>query len=92
MALVHFTQTRQTLIAYLEGELDHHVSQPLREQIDAQILSLTPVRLILDFSGISFMDSCNALPCLLDRQAVHLFPRIMVPVCIIVFAKVLRIL
>ena len=69
MALVHFTQTRQTLIAYLEGELDHHVSQPLREQIDAQILSLTPVRLILDFSGISFMDS-SGIGLILGRKTM----------------------
>lgn len=57
MAQVHFVQVRQTLTAYLTGEIDHHAAQTLREQIDAQVLSRTPVKLVLDFGGVSFMDS-----------------------------------
>ena len=45
------------MTAYLEGEIDHHSAQYLREEIDAQILSLTPVKLVMDFGGVTFMDS-----------------------------------
>ena len=45
------------LNAILTGEIDHHSAQYLREEIDAQILSLTPVKLVMDFGGVTFMDS-----------------------------------
>lgn len=46
-----------TLTAELEGEIDHHCAKGIREQIDLEIDTLTPKNLILDFSGITFMDS-----------------------------------
>ena len=42
---------------YLSGELDHHNAAPLRERVDTVIRERRPKRLVLDFSGISFMDS-----------------------------------
>ena len=46
-----------TLIARLSGELDHHAAGDIRERIDAAALSCRCRLLVLDFSGISFMDS-----------------------------------
>lgn len=46
-----------TLTARLSGELDHHTAGEMREKIDTAALSGRCRRLILDFSGISFMDS-----------------------------------
>ncbi|MEF9853894.1 MAG: STAS domain-containing protein [Hydrogenoanaerobacterium sp.] len=43
--------------ALLTGEIDHHSAGELRDAIDAAISSVTPTRLILDFRGVSFMDS-----------------------------------
>ena len=57
MAAVKCRQIRQTMTAFLEGEIDHHSAQYLREEIDEQILSLTPVKLVMDFGGVTFMDS-----------------------------------
>ena len=57
MAAVRCKYVRQTMTAYLEGEIDHHSAQSLREEIDAQILSMTPVKLVLDFGGVTFTDS-----------------------------------
>lgn len=57
MAAVRCKQVRQIMTAYLEGEIDHHSAQSLREEIDARILSLTPVKLVMDFGGVTFMDS-----------------------------------
>lgn len=42
---------------YLSGELDHHNAAPVREQVDRLITSRHPQRLVLDFGGITFMDS-----------------------------------
>lgn len=41
----------------LNGELDHHNAAAAREIIDARLEQLTPKLCILDFSGVSFMDS-----------------------------------
>ena len=57
MANVFFVKDRQMMTARLEGEIDHHSAQLLRERIDAEILMSTPLQLILDFSGVTFMDS-----------------------------------
>lgn len=46
-----------TLIALLEGELDHHAAKDIREEIDANIERLRPTILVLDFKNVSFMDS-----------------------------------
>ncbi len=46
-----------TITVYLTGELDHHGAAPLREQVDRLISARRPKRLVLDFGGVSFMDS-----------------------------------
>ncbi len=54
---LQLTNTEDTLNAQLLGELDHHGAGEVRERIDAAILQHRCRRLILDFSGLSFMDS-----------------------------------
>ena len=49
--------TNEEITAYLSGEIDHHSAVELRHRIDESVLSGTPERLILDFSGVTFMDS-----------------------------------
>ena len=46
-----------TMTARLSGELDHHHTQKLREEIDRRVQKERPTRLALDFSGVEFMDS-----------------------------------
>lgn len=46
-----------TMTARLSGELDHHHTQKLREEIDRSVQKERPARLVLDFSGVEFMDS-----------------------------------
>ena len=43
--------------AFLSGEIDHHSAPKIREKIDSHLNSLKPESLILDFSGVTFMDS-----------------------------------
>ncbi len=41
----------------LMGEIDHHAARDVRERIDAEVERLKYKTLLLDFSGVSFMDS-----------------------------------
>ena len=46
-----------TMTARLSGELDHHHTQKLHEEIDRSVQKEHPNRLILNFAGVEFMDS-----------------------------------
>ena len=43
--------------ALLDGEIDHHSANSIREQIDETISRLKPSILTLDFKNVTFMDS-----------------------------------
>ena len=45
------------MAAHLFGELDHHSVQPIREEIDRMAAQNHPKELVLDFGGVTFMDS-----------------------------------
>ncbi len=49
--------TGEVLTVYLEGEIDHHSAKNMREEIDSAITFNMPSLLILDFGGVTFMDS-----------------------------------
>ena len=46
-----------TVTALLSGEIDHHNAPAVRAIIDTYIDKAQPKKLILDFGGVSFMDS-----------------------------------
>ena len=41
----------------LSGELDHHAARPLMQRIAQEIELALPLEVVLDFSGVTFMDS-----------------------------------
>lgn len=41
----------------LNGEIDHHVCAEVRQEIDREFFKNAPKKLILDLSGMKFMDS-----------------------------------
>ena len=43
--------------AYISGDLDHHSAAQIRSEIDREIADKHPKRLIIDFAGVTFMDS-----------------------------------
>ena len=45
------------LVARIRCEIDHHTAKRIREMIDPEILGRRAGRIVLDFSGVSFMDS-----------------------------------
>ena len=51
------TRQEEQLTACLRGELDHHSAGQLRQKIDAALLQHRCRRLVLDLSGLTFMDS-----------------------------------
>ena len=55
--MVNITYENDTVTARLSGEIDHHIAPAIRGEIDAKCESRRPKRLILDFSGVGFMDS-----------------------------------
>ena len=46
-----------TLVAKLAGELDHHTAPDLRDALDREIALNNTVNIVLDFDGVTFMDS-----------------------------------
>jgi stage II sporulation protein AA (anti-sigma F factor antagonist) len=67
MAHVTFTSADDTLYAYLVGEIDHDAAQNLRMHIDSALITRCPKTLVLDFSGVGFMDS-SGVGLILGRQ------------------------
>lgn len=54
---LRFFQNFNELEVHLQGEIDHHCAQDLSKTIDFKIRRHRPVLLIMDFGGVSFMDS-----------------------------------
>ena len=69
MAAVRFSAAGEVLYAYLSGEVDHDAAQSLRIQLDDALVSRTPQTLVLDFSGVGFMDS-SGIGLILGRQRI----------------------
>ncbi len=49
----------EDLVVRVLGDVDHHSSVGLREEIDRQMKETAPRRLVLDLSGTEFMDSAG---------------------------------
>lgn len=49
----------RTLELYLKGELDHHGAKGLLARLEREIALSVPGSLVLDFSGVTFMDSAG---------------------------------
>ncbi len=54
---VTFQESFNELEVKLQGEIDHHCARGLSDSIDFKIKRHRPSLLILDFGGVSFMDS-----------------------------------
>ena len=51
------TRRDDALTIALSGEIDHHGARTMMEQLDDAIAQRLPARLVLDLSGVNFMDS-----------------------------------
>lgn len=68
MKEIKIKRENKELRAELLCEIDHHTAKTVREEIDREMLSSVPERLILDFSGVTFMDS-SGIGLILGRVA-----------------------
>ena len=69
MESVVFKEKNGTLTASVTGELDHCLAASVRERIDAEFYRRLPDELLLDLSGVSFMDS-SGLGLIMGRYAI----------------------
>ena len=59
----------ERLLVGLDGELDHFCAQSVRRELDSMLRDPTVRQLILDFSGLTFMDS-SGIGVILGRYRV----------------------
>lgn len=59
----------ETLVIRVGGEVDHHSAVGVRTAIDARISSERPSRVLLELSGVDFMDS-SGLGLIMGRFAL----------------------
>ncbi|MCY6370488.1 anti-sigma F factor antagonist [Clostridium ganghwense] len=52
-----FENKGDKLIVYMLGELDHHSAEEVRNKVDDRLERENCNKLIMDFSGVTFMDS-----------------------------------
>ncbi len=57
MKEVEMKSSADTLTVKISCELDHHKAKTVRETADAELKRIKPKKLVLDFSGVGFMDS-----------------------------------
>ncbi|WMJ81200.1 anti-sigma F factor antagonist [Clostridium sp. MB40-C1] len=54
---LNFENKGDKLVIHMLGELDHHSAEEVRNKIDDRVERDNCYNLILDFSGVTFMDS-----------------------------------
>ena len=64
-----FTPTPEGLVVSVSGEIDHHSASGMRREVDNIVWNRTPTHLILDLSGVEFMDS-SGLGFIMGRYAL----------------------
>ncbi len=61
----------RNLTLLLKGELDHHGAKGLISRAEREIESAVPLKLVLDFAGVSFMDSSGIAVVIRCRQRMR---------------------
>ena len=64
-------QEERCLEIALIGELDHHAAREIGERLDRAIEAALPLRLVLDWSGVTFMDSSGIAVVMRARQRMR---------------------
>ena len=62
----------RNLLLELSGELDHHGARNALREVEQAIDAALPRKLVLDFSGVTFMDSSGIALILRAQQRMHL--------------------
>ena len=62
----------RNLLLELNGELDHHGAKNALKEVEMEIDTALPKTLVLDFAGVSFMDSSGIALILRSQQRMRL--------------------
>lgn len=54
---IKFTHKGTTLVVDINGEVDHHSAEYIRQKVDVELIKATSKNVIFDFSKVGFMDS-----------------------------------
>ena len=54
---VEFNTVGDMLVVAVSGEIDHHETKNLREEIDEEIMNAIPKKVVFELSRTAFMDS-----------------------------------
>lgn len=65
------TSRDSALTIALSGEIDHHGAREMMTQLDQVIAERLPARLVLDLSGVTFMDSSGIAVLLRARRQLE---------------------
>ncbi|MBR5520548.1 MAG: anti-sigma factor antagonist [Oscillospiraceae bacterium] len=57
MTKAEFTQEKGQLTVHLIGDIDHHGASMIRYNIDTHIMKAMVKVVVIDFTGVTFMDS-----------------------------------
>ena len=68
---VTVTRDHRDMTAYLSGEIDHHGAREIMNALDREIDRALPLRLMLDLSGVTFMDSSGIAVAMRARQRMR---------------------
>lgn len=68
---IHVKKEGRCLEIYLKGELDHHGAKGLMGRLDREIELAMPLRLVLDFGAVAFMDSSGIAVVMRARQRMQ---------------------
>lgn len=70
---IHRKTVERNLLLECEGELDHAGAKDAMKQLDLALDGSFPLRLVLDFTGITFMDSSGIALILRAQRKMQLF-------------------
>ena len=70
---INATTVDRNLLLECRGELDHSGAKEAMRQLDLALDAALPLRLVLDFSGITFMDSSGIALVLRAHHKMQLF-------------------
>ena len=64
--------TDRNLLLEIQGELDHHGAKNALQELEMAIDAALPVRMVMDLSGVTFMDSSGIALILRAQQRMQL--------------------
>lgn len=68
---ITFQENFNELEVTLRGEIDHHCAKGISDSIDFKIRRSKPALLVMDFGGVSFMDSSGLAVVMGRRRLMH---------------------